>query len=217
MLQLFYAAVAILSIFFTVSVGSCGEETFNTERMLLELEERLELSKEKLKSLQPTIEAKSKKLQKVVQESVDKGFVQVEEMNSSLDELSRETGKKVELFLNNDEILKLKEYLGKINKDTIRRTHEKLVAELTEVLELTEDQIEELKPVLDDSMAKMNSMITDLAKEGSKNWGAFKKQYGEMSRELKAKLKGTLDDSQMEKLEKYNKEKQEKIQQALFV
>ena len=110
----------------------------------------------------------------------------------------------------------LKDYLRKIDKKAINEMKDKAVANLSAVLELTEEQMVKLKPVLEDSFAQLGNIFNDLAKEGSRSWEGFKKQYEELSEELQEKLQDTLDREQMKRLEKYNEEQKEKIQKALY-
>ena len=110
----------------------------------------------------------------------------------------------------------LKDYLSKIDKKAIDEMKDKAIANLSAVLELTEEQMVKLKPVLEDSFAQLGKIFNDLAKEGSRNWEGFKKQYEALSGELQEKLQDTLDREQMKRLEKYNEEQKEKIQKALY-
>lgn len=213
--RLFFS-VFIATLLFAAH-GFTAEEQFDSEKMLSELESQLELNSEKLSKLKPTIDTKSEEMKKSIHEMVDKGFVQLEEMTVELDKMSKETEAKVRSFLNSEEVKKLKDYLNKLDKEAINEAKNKLVAELSEVLELTEQQLNKLKPILEDSMEQLSKMIEKLAKEGSRNWDEFKRQYEEISNELKDQMQETLDSSQMKKLEKYNEEKRDKIREFLFV
>lgn len=211
------AVVSALLLLAAAAAGYGNDRSFDSEKMLEELELKLELSKEKLQSLKPTIDEKSRELKKLMQESLDKGYLQLEEMNQALEELSIESEKKMQSILNSEQAGKLKEYLSKVDKDAIRDTQKKLVKEITELLDLTEEQLAEIKPLLEESVARLGEMIAGLKAEGGRNWEEFKKNYELMSNELKKKLEETLDQQQIEKLEKYQEDKKDRIHQALFV
>ncbi|NOQ46958.1 MAG: hypothetical protein GQ559_09865 [Desulfobulbaceae bacterium] len=213
-IRLFFIVFIVWSV--SVSVVLAADEEFDSEEILSNLESQLELSSEKLSRLKPVIDAKSAELKKSMHETVDKGFMQLEELNSKLDAASRDAEKKVSEFLNSEEIEKLKDYLSKIDEDAIREMKEKLDAELSAVLELTEEQAAKLKPLFEDSLTQLSEMLERLAKEGSKNWEEFRGQYENLSKELREKLQDTLDSEQMKRLDRYNEEKKEKIQVALF-
>ncbi len=207
----------ILTILVTMTNGFAGDDNFDSEKMLSELEQELKLEKEQLSKLKPTIDAKSEELKKSIHETVDKGFVELNEMKQKLDEVSKEAELKVAAFLNSEEMQKLKDYLSKIDEDAIKQAKDLLVAEISEVLVLTEEQLDKLRPVLEESMDQLAEMTSNLAREGSKSWAEFKNQYEELSQALKEKMKDTLNREQLKKLEKYNEDKKEKIHQVLFV
>ena len=92
----------------------------------------------------------------------------------------------------------------------------KLAESLTEFLELTEKQIEEVRPVFEDAFEQLGDMLSELVDEGAKNLEAFSKQYEERDRKLREQLEESLDDMQLEKLEKNRDELKEKISDDLF-
>ena len=213
-LILFFVVLIFLTISFS-SVFSADKE-FDSEQILSDLESQLDLSSEKMSSLKPAIETKSAELKKSMHESVDKGFIQLDKFSEKLESVSRDAEKKAGEILNSEEMNKLKDYLSKIDKKAVTEMKDRAVADLSAVLELTEEQVVKLKPVLEDSFAQMGKMFDDLAREGNRSWEGFKKQYEELSRELRDKLQGTLDNEQMRRLEKYNEEKKVKVQEAFY-
>ena len=203
----FVGVVSVLIFLLAATAGSAQDNSFDSEKMLEDLEQKLELSKEKLQSLKPTIDAKSEELKKLMQESMDKGYLQLEEMHRALQELAAESESKMESVLNSEQVRKLKDYMSRVDKEAIRNTQKKLVDEISELLDLTEEQLSEIKPLLEDSVARLGGMISELKAEGSRNWEAFKRQYEQMSQDLKEKLEEKLDRDQIEKLEKYQEDR----------
>lgn len=206
----------ITSLFLLISnVGLAAEnETFNTEKMISDLNDKIELSKEQWEKLKPVLDEKSDELKKSIDEYVDKGYIQMEKMSGKLEEVSKDTEKKLEAFLNSEEMQKLKNYLNELDEDAIKEAKDRLVAELSEILALTEEQFSKLRPVMEDSMSQMSEMIEDLADKGGSGWEEFKKQYKTLTDDLKKKLQDTLDKQQMERFEEYKQEKQDKIEMA---
>ena len=204
------------SVFFIVSSGSATEQEFDSKKMLSELETKLDLSEKKLSQLEPTIQSKSEELKKSIHGAVDKGFIELDELNSKLGEVSKDAQKKVKDFLNGEEMSQLKEYFKKIDRDAMIAVKERLVADISKALELTEQQIQELKPVLEESFTQLSTLVTQLTQNGSESWDEFKRQYEQFSNELREKLQDSLDDEQMKKLDKYNEEKKDKIHMVMF-
>jgi len=214
-IRLFFNVLIIMTTLL-FSSASASDKEFSSEQILSDMKTQLELSSEKMSSLKPAIDAKSAELNKSIHESIDKGFIQLDKLSAKLERISRDAEKKAEEILNSEEITKLKDYLSKIDKKAIDSMKNKAVADLSAVLELTEEQLTKVKPILEDSFTQANEIFNNLAKEGNKSWEGFKKQYEQLSQKLQRKLQDTLDNEQMERLKKYNEEKKVKIQKALY-
>ena len=105
-LRLFFKVIIISSLL--ISSSSAAENEFDSEQILSDLESQLELSKEKKSSLKPAINTKSAELKKSIHESIDKGFLHLDEMSAKLESVSRDAEKKAGEILNSEEMIKLK-------------------------------------------------------------------------------------------------------------
>jgi len=198
-----------------VFAGDGGKE-FDPEKMIAELEKKLELSREQWEKLKPVLEQRSKELQEIIHESVDKGYMELEEVSEKLEAMSEDAEMKVKEVLSSEEARQLRDYLSKIDKDAIEEAKNRMVAELTALLELSEEQAAKIKPVLEDSMTRLSTLFNELAKEGSKSWETFREKFEQLATDLQNSLRETLDNEQMKRLEEYNEEQKVKIQKALF-
>ena len=115
-MKIILIVMMITSLFLLISnVGLAAEnETFNTEKMISDLNDKIELSKEQWEKLKPVLDEKSDELKKSIDEYVDKGYIQMEKMSGKLEEVSKDTEKKLEAFLNSEEMQKLKNYLNEL-------------------------------------------------------------------------------------------------------
>ena len=203
----------LVSIFLTVSRKA---EEFNSEKIISELEKQMDLSREKWEQLKPVIEEKSKEMSEGLKESVDKGYAEIEKLTKKFDTMSKDAEQKVRDILSSEEAMKLREELAKIDKEAIDQAKEKMIAELNELLALTEEQARKVKPVLEDSFNQLAEKLQEVAKEGSQDWNAFLKDLERLTKDLYDKMQETLDDEQLEKLEKYNNDQKEDIKKALL-
>lgn len=213
--NLFSCFCAVITVFATTCMAS--EEKFDSEEMLSEIEKQLHLSQEKLDKLKPAIDRKSAELKETIHEAVDQGFVQLDEATKNLDKISKDAEKKVQDFLTGEEMQQLKDYLNKVDEDAIREAKEQLVDKMTKLLELSEEQIASLKPIFEDGVQQLGEMLNDLAKEGSASLEKFKQEYETLSKEMHQRLEEQLNSDQLKKLEDYNMERKDKIQQNLFI
>jgi len=205
-----------ITLFAVPVLASNEEQGIDSEKMIEELEKRLQLSRDQWEKLKPVLDEKSRELKQSMHESIDKGYVKLEELSKELGKVSENAEKKLQEVLTSDEAQKFREYLGKVDKEAVQEAKDKMVAELTALLELTEKQAAKLKPVLDDTLAHMTVLFNEFVQEGSKNWETFSKEFEKLTRDLTESLQGTLDNEQMKRLEQYNKEQKVKIQKAFF-
>ena len=193
-----------------------AEEEFDADKMLSELEQQLQLSSDKLSKLKPALDAKSVELKKSINASVEKGFMEFDALSGQLDTATREAEAQLKDALSGEEMQKLKDYLGKIDRDAIASIQQSLVEELEKFLKLTEDQIAKLKPVLEDAFKQLSEMLERLAREGNKTLDQFKQEYTTLNTDLKQKLADTLDGEQLKSLDANRDELREGIGEALF-
>ena len=209
--------ILFCTVFIAIPAFASEEKKgFDSEKMIQELEKKLELSREQWEKLKPVLDEKSRELKQSMHETVDKGYMELEELSKKLETMSEDAETKVKEMLSSEEVQKFREYLSKIDEEAIKEAKDKMVAELTALLELTEEQAAKLKPVLEDGMVKLTVLFNELAQEGSRSWEKFREKLEQVTRDLKDSLQETLDDEQMKRLEEYNKEQKVKIQKAFF-
>lgn len=204
------------TVVMTTDVLAAESEEFNSEKIISEVEKQLDLSREKWEQLKPVIEEKSKDMAEGLKESVDKGYAELDKLTKKFDSMSMEAEQKVKDILTSEEAMKLREELAKIDKEAIDQAKNKMIAELNELLALTEEQAQKLKPVLEDSFNQLADKIQEVAKEGAQDWNEFRKDLEKLTKDLYDKVQETLNDEQMEKLEKYNEDQKEDIKKTLF-
>ncbi len=192
------------------------EEGLNGDTIISELEKQMDLSREKWEQLKPVLEEKSKALSESLKKSIDEGVVDLNNMAEKFDQMSKDAEKKVKDILSSEEAQKFREQLSRVDREAIAQVKEKMITDLHDLLELTEDQIAELKPVFEESFDRLSVMVQGLAVEGTANWEKFREDFEAVSKDLFDKVRETLDDDQMKKLEEYKNQEKEEIRQVIF-
>ncbi len=213
----FTALLLVVTIFSvqTLAEEKKTEESLSADTIVSELEKQLNLSREKWEQLKPVLEEKSRALSESMKQSIDEGVIELNKMAEKFDQMTKDAEEKVKDILTSDEARKFREELSRIDRQALEQAKEKMIADLNDVLELTEDQIEKLKPVFEESFNKLSEMIQELAAEGSANWQEFKEDFEAVTKDLYDKVKETLNDDQMKKLEEYKEKEKEDIQHVL--
>jgi hypothetical protein len=206
----------LTGLFFSSAAMAVEEKKFDSEELMSQLEEQIDLSAEKLNQLKPEIDAKSAELKKDIEASVDKGFVELDKLTGKLDAATKATEAKVQEMLSSEQYQQFKDFLAGIDKEAVEDAKKKLSKELSEVLQLTEEQAEKIKPVFEESVAELSALLDSFAKSGMSALDDFKSQYEDLTKQLRDKLKETLDKDQLEKYDEYKNEKRDKIAERLF-
>ncbi|MDJ0956537.1 MAG: hypothetical protein QNI91_06760 [Arenicellales bacterium] len=209
-----FFATTMVALLFTSPVYA-EREQFDTDKMLSDLESQLKLSGDKLDKLKPAMDAKSEELKKSIHESVDEGFMQLENLTTQLDAASKEAEAQLKEALSSEEMQQLKDYLNKIDAEAINQIRDELVAQLSEFLKLTEEQIAKVKPILEDSFNQLGELLDQLVREGGKSLEKFKSQFDQLNEELKQKLRDNLNPEQIKSLDTNREELRQNIKQAL--
>ena len=212
-IRTFFVTTMVAMLF--LSPAYAEREQFDADKMLSDLESQLNLSGEKLDKLKPAMDAKSEELKKSIHESVDEGFMQLENLSTQLDAASKEAEAKLKEALSSEEMQQLKDYLNKIDGEAINQIRDELVAQLSEFLKLTEEQLAKVKPILEDSFNQLGELLDQLAREGGKSLEKFKSQYDQLNGELKQKLNDNLNPDQIKSLDTNREELRQNIKQAL--
>ena len=211
---------SMLVAFLLISPASAGSNAFDTEKMLSDLEQQLQLSREKYNKMKPqleqTIEQKSRELKETVDKQVKEGFVELESMSKKLDAASDEAKRNLEKALNSDEIMQLKNFLASIDEEAIRDARERLLDELTRQLELTADQLDKLKPILRDYMTQASELLEQFTKGGKRAFEEYREKYDVLANDAKESTKDILNSDQMEKLEEQLIETRDRIKEKVF-
>lgn len=207
---------AIAAVILLPAGAWAGEGEFDTEKMLSDLEKKLEMSKEELEKLKPVLESKSKELKGAINDTVNQGFAEMETMAKELEAASEKAGKELEAALNSDQVKELKAYLGRLDKEALEEVRKGLVKEMETLLELSEKQIKELEPILKEQLEELSALVGRFAKDSGKAWEDFQKEYGKIAAETRGRLEKALDKGQLEKLEKRMEETREKIHRKIF-
>lgn len=211
----FLAYLIVILVSATLSYAS-GDKSLESDTMLSDIEKELNLPKEELDTLKPSLDEKSNDFKQSMHDAIDKGFLGFEELSKKFKATSEDIQAKTNELLTSEEAKKLRDYLNKVDKAAIKQAKDSLVTELSALLKLTEEQAKKIEPVLSESFNDLSSLLGDFMKSGSDNVDQFKSQFDQITKELKEKLQEHLDKEQMETLEKHNQELKEEIQQAVF-
>jgi len=211
-----FAASVLVFVLMGSGAQAAENEAFDSEKIVSEIEEQLKLSQEQWEKLKPVIEEKSAELSKSMGDSVDKGFAELEKLSRQLEMMSSDAESKIKEIVTSEEAQRLRDYLAKVDEEAIEQARDTMIADLNDLLALSAEQAQKIEPVLRETFSELSALVLGLTEEGTRNWNEFKTEFETLTRDLYDRVKSTLDDEQMEKLEQYNEDQKENIERVLF-
>lgn len=191
-------------------------KSLESDKMLSDIESELNLPKEELDTMKPSLDKKSSDFKQSMHDAIDKGFLEFDELSKKFKATTDDIQAKTNEMLTSEEAKKLSDYLNKIDKAAIKQAKDTLIAELSALLKLTGEQAKKIEPILSDSFNDLSVLLGDLMNSSSDNIEEFKTQFDQITNELQQKLQEQLNKEQMDTLEKHNQELKKEIQQTVF-
>lgn len=198
------------------SPAAAAEIPKDGAEILNRMEKELGTDSEKLEEIVPQLDAYSQSMQEEIEESVNKGFVELEAFSRKFAETTRLTEAKIKEMLTSEEYLQFKEFLAEIDQESVEQAKKKLAEEFGAVLDLTEEQALKVKPILEKGIADLSEAMAELEKSGKGAAEEFKARFEELSDALRKEIEKRLEGEQLEKFDRYQEQKEEKIVREVF-
>ena len=193
---------------------------FDTDKLLEDLEGQLDMASDRMDELEPQLrdvmDSKSKELNSSLDQAMDRSIIEIESMSKDLEKASYEAQKKLEQVLESEEIEEVKSFLAGLDKDAIEEARNSIVDHLTEILELTQDQISALAPVIKKDMEKRSELLKSYMNDMERDFNRFSGELEELGKESAQRFEELLNSDQLRKLEDQMEEIKERIRTEIF-
>jgi coenzyme F420-reducing hydrogenase alpha subunit len=193
---------------------------FDSDKLFKDLEGQLDLASDRMDELEPQLrdvmDSKSKELNSSLEQAMDRSIIEIESMSKDLEKASEEAQKKLEQVLASEEIEKVKSFLAGIDKDAIEEARNSIVDHLTEILELTQDQISAITPVIKKDIEKRSELLKSYMNDLERDFDRFSEELEKLGKESARQFEELLSSDQLKKLEHEMKEIKERIRTEIF-
>lgn len=209
---------ALSGLIFLPSISISSE--LDVDKLMHEFESQLEISQDKFEKLKPelksALEAKSRELSTSLDLVLEQGLTELEKMGEKYEAASKESSEKLQEFLDSEDVTEFKEFLSGLDEDAIREARDQLVAEFMQVLQLTADQIEIIKPLIREKLEHLGAILNRYLNEGKHDFEQFRVEFEAESQKGIEQFKAILDDHQQEKFEEQLDSMKESIRTEIF-
>lgn len=196
--------VTLLSALLIAPVTAMSDE-LDVDQLMKDLERKLQIGQEKYEQLKPelksALEAKNKELSSSLDTALDHGLTELEKMSEQYEAASKASSEKLQEFMKRDEVTEFRNFLSGLDEEAIRQGRDQLVTKFIEVLELTADQIEAIKPLLREKLEHLGVVVNRYLNEGKNDFEQFRAEFEAASRKNIEKFKEILTPEQFDKYE----------------
>ena len=140
----------------------------------------------------------------------------IESFKEDLRPIAEEARTALAQVLDSEQMMAFSEFLANLDQEALEAIRSSLVEKLAAALELREDQLPKLKPILRQHIEKLGTLLRDFSQQPDRSPEKFKSDYETLREETRAKVEKVLDEEQLRKLTERQDEARERIQQLLF-
>lgn len=201
---------------FAVESSFAQERAFEPGQILSDLKARLQLTEEQIAQLRPIMQNHSDRLRALIEQYKGQGITGLKSLQEELAPLRDEVNTRLGPILTETQKQELQAFYEEL-RDTVNETiRERIIAELSERLELAEEQAEQLLPILRDNIEQRRELVEKLREQGRDGFQAFREGYQALQETTTERMKAILNAEQLRKIEAYQEELREKIRQEIL-
>lgn len=196
--------VLLVSASLLLPVSAYADEV-DIDRMLQEMEAQLQISQERFEAMRPklrsALEEKSKELSRTFDSALEQGLIELEQMGNRYSQATSEAADRLDELMRSDEVNKLRTYLSELDEDAIREARDQMVEEFIEVLQLTADQIEAMKPIIREKLEILGEILERYVNAGKSGYEQFRSEFEAETRRGIKEVESILNPEQVEVFE----------------
>jgi hypothetical protein len=180
--------------------------TFDADKVLGALEEKLQLYSEQKAKLQAVLETAFLDLNEAMGERIAGGFLDLDSLSNQLKIISEAVQDQLEDALNSEQMGELKEYFANLDKEAVEEIKRAFVDKLSNYLGLAPEQIDRFRLIFWEEIEKRSELLSRFTREPDLSVKNFVNDWDALQKEILRKLEGTLDAEQIKSLAKRQEE-----------
>jgi hypothetical protein len=186
------------------------------EALVGELERRFaEIEGEIPDEVRQPLEETIAELRGIIDASEQDGYADLESVAAELAAVSAALVTRLAETLSDEQMARLREFLDKIDRDAVAALRDELIERFRQRLLLSQEQLEVLKPLLENSLARLSQLREGLG-EGGVDLEEYQRRYAEIRDDIAARLREVLDDSQYESFQQWAGQADQRIREKYF-
>jgi uncharacterized membrane protein YdfJ with MMPL/SSD domain len=209
------AVIALLIIMVTVPAVFAQDQDFDPKQMLADLKERLELSEEQIAQVRPIIKEQGQALRAIVEKYKGQGFLEKRSMKEDVQKLREDTQKHLESILTVPQMKEVNAFQDELSTQLREKIRDRIISNLATRLNLTEEQTEHIRPILEENITKRRELIEKYQGQGRQAFQAFREDNQQLQQETETQLEAILTGEQMREYKALQEEIRGKIREEI--
>jgi hypothetical protein len=190
--------------------------SFEPDKLLSYLEQRLSLTGEQLDGMRPVAVTITDALNKTLDTWSEQGFVDLHSLGDDLLPVADEARSALQQVLDTGQMEEFEAFLANLDEEALEAIRNSLVEKLAVALKLREDQVKKLKPILRQHVEQLGTLLSGFAGASDRSFEEFSASYDMLRNETRDKLKDVLDADQFRRLTAQQDEIRERVRALLF-
>lgn len=175
------------------------KQALSTDNLMAVIDYKLHLTPGLEERVRPVVDDLSKALIATIDGWIDKGHIDLAELNKQFVPLFEEFKNRLEEFLASDQFQQLEERVFEIKDNAVEVLRYLAINKIAEKLDMTPEQVMELRPILHEHGVRISNMIKEIAADPHIDKEVLTTVYQEVAEQLRLKLSDKLSEEQMAK------------------
>ena len=206
--------VGILSVVLSASAAFAEREDYNSEKLRAALKDKLQDAEQDLDQARDTLDKRSQEFLDLIDKEVDEGFVKLDVFRKDLDRKVEGLKQDLGTVLDEEKLAELKDFFEHLDENVIASIQDELIAQLEVRLGVTSEQLKQLTPILREEFQKRSALLEKYLGQGLGQFEAYQAKNDQLWQGTLTRLKKALNTEQVQELERWRSELQEKIRRA---
>ena len=210
----FLMIVSSLIVVLSVSAAFAERKDFSSEKLRAALNSKLQDAEQELSQAGDILEKRSQEFLDLIDKEVDEGFVKLDVFRKDLDRKVEGLKQDLGTVLDEEKLAELKDFFEHLDENVIASIQDELIAQLEVRLGVTSEQLKQLTPILREEFQKRSALLEKYLGQGLGQFEAYQAKNDQLWQGTLTRLKKALNTEQVQELERWRSELQEKIRRA---
>ncbi len=208
--------IGMWAICLSVSSLHAQEKDLVPKQMLADLKERLALTDDQIAQIRPILKEQGEAIRGLIEQYKGSGFLELRSLQQEIQQLRQDMLTTLEPIVTVTQMKELQAFQDEIRTHIQSKVAERIIMNVAEQLDLSEEQIEQFAPLMKSDLDKRRDLIEQYRGQGRRAWKSFREENRQIRQETEQELESILTVEQMKAYKALQNEFRQKIRQEIL-